>query len=51
MGKRHGNFRTISCKKQSLIQLSAYQIHESLTFDEARITETKTKYELRALKG
>ena len=38
-------------KKQSLIQLSAYEIHESLTFDEARITETNTMYEHRTLKG
>ena len=29
-------------KNQSLIQLSAYEIHESLTFD-----ETYTKYELK----
>ena len=38
-------------KKQLLIQLSAYKIHESLTFDEARITETNTMYEHRPLKG
>ena len=38
-------------KNQSLIQLSAYEIHESLTFDEARITETNTMYEHRTLKG
>ena len=51
MGKRHGTFRTILCKKQSLIQLSAYEIHEGLTFDEAKIAETNTMYEHRTLKG
>ena len=42
VGKRYDNFWTISQKIKSLIQLSAYEIHESLTFD-----ETYTKYELK----
>ena len=43
VGKMHHTFWTIYKKNShSFSQLSAYEIHESLTFD-----ETYTKYELK----